>query len=188
MSVSCQSRLLALGKNPDEAARPRLLIQMIKGTDAGSFHSKGMTGISRDGTLLYYHNGSGNPSKRGFGGLATDERGAPPRGSSHESYDLTIAPALSLVAQRHLSELDRFYLFLAEDRRLLPTNEETCQPIRQAKEVAEAEAALDASRAAGEVVAAESALKKAQNQAWNNFFMVGSCLFFLRLIWFWHTY
>lgn len=115
---------------------------MIRGTNAGSYHSKGMMGISKNGALLYYHNGSGNPSKREFGGLATDQRGAPPRGLSHKSYNLTIVPALSMHAQQHLSELDQLYLFIGADQRLLPTVEQTCQPIQQKEKVAQSQAAL----------------------------------------------
>lgn len=89
-------------------------------------------------------------------------------------HDLTIAPALSIPAQQHLSELDQFHLFLGADQRLIPTNEQTCRPIAQSKKVAESEAELDAGRAAGGVREAETALAKARKEAWGEVFKARS--------------
>lgn len=157
---------------PTEASRPRFVVQMVRATGVGGYHSKGLTGISRDGAVLFFADGSGNPSKRGFGGFATASDGTPAKGSSHETMTVTCAPAVSVLARQHLAECDRFTSALGRQGRLLPTNQQTTRPIREVEAVAIAEQEVEARREAGNVAAAETKLAKATSEAWAEQFKV----------------
>lgn len=155
-----------------EASRPRLLVQMLRTDGCASYHSKTLTGISKDGVTLYIWDGSANPSKRGFAGTATDSAGAPAKGTSHETKPLLAVPALSIIAQRHLAELDRFHFFLGREQRLLRTNNETTQPITHAKSVEQAESMLEGLRKNAGIDKAEADVTKARTLAWSQRFLV----------------
>lgn len=168
----CQACLLERGVSQSEASRPRLLVQMLWTDGCASYHSKTLTGISKDGVTLYIWDGSANPSKRGFGSTATDSAGAPVKGSSHETKPLLAVPALSIIGQRHLAELDRFELFLARQQRLLRTNEETTRPITQVKSVEQAESTLKGLRKDAGIDKAEADVNRARSSAWSQRFLV----------------
>lgn len=168
--LSLQSRLVQWGISRDKACRPRILVQIVRTSATPSYHSKTLTGISRNGSLLYIVEGSGNPSKRGFGGASTDDHGAAVRGSSHETAAVLIVPATSLIARRHLAEMDRFTVFLAQDQRLLRTNHDSTRPVRENQLVKEAEERVENIKRAAGLSKAESDLTAMQTKAWSERF------------------
>lgn len=170
--LSLQLHLISVGINPEEARRPRLLVQQVRTTGVPAFHSKTLTAISKNHTALYVMEGSANPSKQGFGGVASNDHGAAWEPASHETAVVFTAPVHSAFAQQHLLELDSFLAHLAATGRLLVTNSVTTAPIRQLPQVAQAEAALKRKKDETGLSAAEAALASATSQAWSSRFEV----------------
>lgn len=155
-----------------DARRPRLGIEQVRTTGSPHFHSKQMLAISADGGTLFVLDGSGNPSKQGFGGVQTDEAGAALNGASHETATLITVPVHSEYAIGVLNEATRFRAHLASTRRLLPTNRITAAPIRQESKLQAAEEELEKEEQRPELVQAKGRAAAAREQAWQERFDV----------------
>lgn len=162
--------LLQNGIPATEARRPRIVIEQVKTTRAPSWHSKGTIGWSRDGTAIFFLQGSGNTSKQGYGGSSTDPHGAALPGSSHETCTMVVVPALSVLARRELDEATAFSSFLGQTGRLLPTHAKTSTPILEEAAVAASEEAVAEAEKKADLAALKAKAAAAREKAWQKRF------------------